>query len=403
MTPRQAVNRFAAYLVLSTCILLVLIWKEDFRDPYVALTRMVTFAIAVTAIGYIMVRCGAPLPLAPVDTINHAAAILAAVIFFVGDHKDRQEIVIEKEREEAELALKAVRAQLLVVEAEKSRGEERLEALLRDRSQGEDILAQEEVARIVAQEMELSLALQNTLGLTQEVQDALVKLVQDCRTREDQLDGLRSLISPRFQTAPTLELDLGQNRWDAPWRGIEMEDAQPSPDEVIALSSLMDDVNACRRKTEGVAESLAAPPGFERLLGLWAISPHRIAGVPTAAQDVDAETLGQIGSILKIQSARTIIREADRSIAATEVRLSATSERIGTLSARERGLETKLDGLDEETQRNSEQNFVQVVSQAREFGKMTWPFLLILFLGMKFACTRPFALPPSDNSQRKAT
>lgn len=182
-----------------------------------------------------------------------------------------------------------------------------------------------------------------------------------------------------------------------------MEDAQPSPEEVIALSRLMDDVNACRRETEGVAQALAAPPGFDRLFGLWTIGPHRIAGVPTAAQDVDPETLGQIGSILEIQSARTIIREADRSIAATEVRLSATTEQIGALSARETGLEIKLDELDEETRRNSEQNFVQVVSQAREFGKMTWPFLLILFLGMKFACTRPFALPPADDSQKKAT
>ncbi|AZB56558.1 hypothetical protein EBL89_15095 [Cereibacter sphaeroides] len=391
MTPVQAVRRFAIYLVVSIVILALLLFGEDFRDPQAALARMGIFAVAVTATGYVMVRRGLALPPVPVDTINSAAVILAAVVFFVGDHKEREEIRIDRETEAQNNALEDRKAQLADLEVQKAAAGARLEAVRQQREESGSVLERTEAIALIEREAELALELEAAMGLSPAVRTRLEVVVRECRSLEQRLEFARSMDPPLIEAAPRFGLDDE----DALWESYDLTHLPLSPEQAAARGRLEDDVIACKRQTEGLEEVLAMPPGFARLIGLLTLGPIRMAEV----SDPGAEALEQMDLIADIHAARSLLLDADRAIAMTEGQLSATSEQIEVLLEEQKELKSSLDDLAEQARLNRGQNLVWLVRQAREFGKLTWPFLLILFLGMKFACVRPFHLPPGEGGK----
>ncbi|MGC9449775.1 hypothetical protein [Cereibacter johrii] len=391
MTPVQAVGRFAIYLVVSILVLALLLFGEDFRDPQAALARMGIFAVAVTATGYVMVRRGLALPPVPVDTINSAAVILAAVVFFVGDHKEREEIRIDRETEAQNNALEDRKAQLADLEVQKAAAEARLEAVRHQREESGSVLERTEAIALIEREAELALELEAAMGLSPAVRARLEVVVRECRSLEQRLEFARSMDPPLIEATPR----FGMDNEDALWESYDLRHLPLTPEQAAARGRLEDDVIACRRETEGLEEVLAMPPGFARLIGLLTVGPIRMAEV----SDPGAEALEQMDLIADIHAARSLLLEADRAIAMTEGQLSATSEQIEALLEEQKELKGSLKNLAEQARLNREQNLVWLVRQAREFGKLTWPFLLILFLGMKFACVRPFHLPPGEGGK----
>ncbi|MGP3722375.1 hypothetical protein [Cereibacter sphaeroides] len=394
MTPVQAVGRFAIYLVVSILVLALLLLGEDFRDPQAALARMGIFAVAVTATGYVMVRRGLALPPVPVDTINSAAVILAAVVFFVGDHKEREELRIDRETAAQSDALEDREGQLVDLQVQKAAAEARLEALRRQREESESVLERMEATALIEREAELALELEAAMGLGPAVQAELEALQRDCRSKERRL-AIRSMDLPLVDPAPRFGLDDE----DAPWETYDLRDLPPTRDQIFELGRLEDEVIACKRETEGLKEVLALPPAFARLIGLLTLVPNRLTGAPAEAPGPDAEALEQMDLIADIHAARSLLLDSDRAIAMTEGQLNATSEQIEVLLEEQKELRSSLDDLAEQARLNRGQNLVWLVRQAREFGKLTWPFLLILFLGMKFACVRPFHLPPGEGGK----
>ncbi|RHZ90514.1 hypothetical protein D1114_22870 [Cereibacter sphaeroides] len=391
MTPVQAVGRFAIYLVVSILVLTLLLFGEDFRDPQAALARMGIFAVAVTATGYVMVRRGLALPPVPVDTINSAAVILAAVVFFVGDHKEREEIRIDRETAAQSDALEDREGQLADLQVQKAAAEARLEALRRQREESESVLERTEATALIEREAELALELEAAMGLGPAVRTRLEVVVRECRSLEQRLEFARSMDPPLIEAAPRFGLDDE----DAPREAYDLRHLPLTPEQAAARGRLEDDVIACKSETEGLEEVLTMPPGFARLIGLLTLGPIRMAEV----SDPGAEALEQMDLIADIHAARSLLLDADRAITMTEGQLNATFEQIEVLLEEQKELRSSLDDLAEQARLNREQNLVWLVRQAREFGKLTWPFLLILFLGMKFACVRPFHLPPGEGGK----
>ncbi|MWP39973.1 hypothetical protein GQY15_20655 [Rhodobacter sphaeroides] len=395
MTPVQAVGRFAIYLVVSILVLALLLLGEDFRDPQAALARMGIFAVAVTATGYVMVRRGLALPPVPVDTINSAAVILAAVVFFVGDHKEREEIRIDRETAAQSDALDDREGQLADLQVQKAAAEAGLEALRRQREESEGVLERTEAIALIEREAELALELEAAMGLGPAVRTRLEVVVRECRSLEQRLEFARSMDPPLIEAAPRFGLDDE----DAPWETYDLRHLPLTPEQAAARGRLEDEVIACRRETEGLEEVLALPPGFARLIGLFTLGPIRLVEASDEETDPGAEIPEQMDLIADIHAARSLLLDSDRAIAMTEGQLNATSEQIEDLLEEQKGLKDSLDDLAEQARLNREQNLVWLVRQAREFGKLTWPFLLILFLGMKFACVRPFHLPPGEGGK----
>ncbi|UWQ53224.1 hypothetical protein [Leisingera caerulea] len=369
---------------------------EELTDVGATLASIGFFGVAVVVIGLAMPMLGANLPKLPVDTIYYSAAILATVVLFVGSVNERAILNLQTNIESKTIELsryeldKRRLAEVLI-----NRQETRLELEVAIENALEKIETADAI-ELVEREVEVAQALELQTGLGKFWEETKAVL-GSCSVREQRLELERAinpeafgLVNPEQIFDDTFQdmnsrLDRGTVLGD---RLPNLKDAPLTPEQLRYAADLLDDVAACSRLRTDHERISTEAAGYNRLFALEGMRRSsaytRISGnqISTA---IDDETQSMMSLISEIRSAHEL---AARGPSALESANNAIAETRDALSSSEQSatdIQLEVERLRGDLEKIKDQPLVGKARWAKEQGEVTWPFLLIMMLGMKLA------------------
>ena len=387
---------FLAYFVIVAIAWFFLSHGKDLTDASSALFSIGFFAIIVACVGFAMPTIRAPLPTLAVDTIYYSAAIIAAVLFFVGSTFERKII-------EAEARIGSVRLTLKIEEAETARlssnlqnAQFKLSNLERAIKEAREFLESDEASDLIDREIEVALELERRTGLSKFWNETDAVLAS-CSILEQRIELERSINPQAFGLVDPFPLndDLLSNNFSGS-NGVfgrhdnfpRLTDPPLTPESLRNAADLMNDVAACssfRMDHERVSKEVA---GYNRLFLLEAMRKSsgfsRIVDTQVTRL-YDDETQRRISLVSELRNAQDLDAAAEDALERAKSQVKKASESLEDSEENKASIQSGLEELEKSLEEIKGQNLIGLVLWAKQQGAETWPFILIAVLGMKLA------------------
>lgn len=396
MTFLRGLIHFSIYFGAVGFLFYVLSNGEDLTDVEATLASIGFFALAVAAVGLAMPIFGWNLPKLPVDTIYYSSAILATVVLFVGNANDRAILDLQVSISDKRVELRTLETRIVNQTTALAARQQNIEDLEDSVESARRILKRPEAIDQIEREIEVALSLERQTGLAQ-FWEQIDTVLADCSILEQRLELERATNPEAFGIVNTQQIldDTLQNtnggldsRFQSGDDFPDLTDFPLTPEQLRYAAELMENVAACTTLRTDQESISMEPAGYNRLFELEALrrsSAYRRISGSQIGPEFDEETQNMMSLISEVRSAQELAARGPEALQSASNAIEGTSEALANAEQSATDVRSDIAQLERDLEQLEDQPLIGLARWAKEQGAVTWPFLLIMMLGMKLA------------------
>lgn len=396
MTFLRGLIHFSIYFGTVGILFYLLSNGEDLTDVEATLASIGFFALAVAVVGLAMPIFGWNLPKLPVDTIYYSSAILATVVLFVGNANDRAILDLRVSISEKRVELRELETRIVDQTTTLATRQQNIADLEGSVESARRILERPEAVDLIEREIEVALSLERETGLAQ-FWEQIDAVLADCSILEQRLELERATNPEAFGMVNTqqilddaLQITNGglDKRFQSGADFPDLTDFPLTPEQLRYVSELMGNVAACTTLRTDHESISMEPAGYNRLFGLEALrrsSAYRRISGSQIGPEFDEETQIMMSLISEVRSAQELAARGPEALQSASNAIEETSAALANVERSATDVRSDIAELERDLEQLEDQPLIGLARWAKEQGEVTWPFLLIMMLGMKLA------------------